>query len=93
MSSFIRPLKKNLKVLLWSWHQDSNDWKRPGEHKIINHVLNNVRPGDVVLFHDGGGERTQTVKALKTIIPALKEEGFELVTVSELISRIAYKLD
>ncbi|SFJ24899.1 polysaccharide deacetylase family sporulation protein PdaB [Halobacillus dabanensis] len=74
-------------VVMWSWHQDTRDWKSPGVHKIVSTVLNNTRNGDIVLFHDYGGDRSQTVKALKQILPQLKEEGYEFVTVSELMQK------
>ncbi|QDX94296.1 hypothetical protein C2W64_00289 [Brevibacillus laterosporus] len=72
-------------VVMWSWHQDTKDWTNPGVQKIVNKVLTNVRNGDIILFHDHGGDRQQTVDALKLILPELKKRGFEMVTVSELI--------
>lgn len=74
-------------VVMWSWHQDTRDWKRPGVHKIVSTVLNNTKNGDIILFHDFGGDRSQTVKALKQILPQLKKEGYEFVTVSELLQK------
>ncbi len=52
---------------------------------MLKKVLNGTKPGDVILFHDGGGNRTQTLKALEEILPTLKKEGYTFVTVSELI--------
>lgn len=72
-------------VVLWSWHQDTEDWKRPGIHKIVNKVLRNARNGDIILFHDFVGGKSQTVPALQQILPELKQRGFRFVTVSELI--------
>lgn len=74
-------------VVMWSWHQDTRDWKSPGVHNIVKTVLNNTRNGDIVLFHDFGGDRSQTVEALKQILPKLKEEGYQFVTVSELLQK------
>lgn len=74
------------KTILWSWHQDTNDWRHPGTQKIINKVLTNARNGDIVLMHDFNPGTKQTVNALKIILPALIERGFELVTVSELMN-------
>ncbi|MGG1267143.1 polysaccharide deacetylase family protein [Brevibacillus laterosporus] len=73
-------------VVMWSWHQDTKDWTNPGVQKIVNKVLRNVRNGDIILFHDHGGNRQQTVDALKIILPELKKRGYEMITVSELIS-------
>jgi len=72
-------------VVMWSWHQDTRDWSDPGVRKIVNKVLNNARNGDIVLFHDYGGNRSQTVKALREILPELKKRGYQFVTVSEMI--------
>jgi len=72
-------------VVLWSWHQDTVDWNRPGVGKIVNKVLNNARNGDIVLFHDFVEGRTQTVAALEKIMPELSKRGYKFVTVSELL--------
>lgn len=78
---------KKLRVIMWSWHQDSRDWSRPGVKKIITNVLDDYRPGDIVLFHDSGGNRSQTIAALKVIIPTMQRAGYEFVTISELLRR------
>jgi len=78
-------VKDGYKVVMWSWHQDTQDWKEPGVKKIVQKVMKGTKPGDVILFHDGGGNRTQTIKALEEIIPALKKQGYTFVTISELI--------
>ncbi|QRG66897.1 polysaccharide deacetylase family protein [Brevibacillus choshinensis] len=72
-------------VVMWSWHQDTRDWSDPGVKKIVNKVINNARNGDIVLFHDYGGNRSQTVKALREILPVLQKRGYEFVTVSEMM--------
>jgi peptidoglycan-N-acetylglucosamine deacetylase len=76
--------KLDLGWVLWSI--DTGDWKRPSPGKIVSRVMRNVRPGAVVLMHDGGGDRTNTVKALPTIIKKLKEQGYTFVTLDELSS-------
>lgn len=73
------------KTILWSWHQDTNDWKSPGVNQIVNKVLNNARNGDIVLMHDYIPGSIQTVKALEKILYELDQRGFEFVTVSELM--------
>ncbi|QJD88003.1 polysaccharide deacetylase family protein [Cohnella herbarum] len=72
-------------LVLWSWHQDPRDWSMPGVDKIIDKVLKNARNGDIVLLHDHVYRSTQTVQALQQILPALKKQGFRMVTVSELM--------
>ncbi|GAK09767.1 polysaccharide deacetylase family protein [Geomicrobium sp. JCM 19038] len=79
------------RTIIWSWHQDSRDWKRPGVANIINNVAPGSHPGDIVLFHDAGGNRSETVKALDKILDQLEKEGFEFVTVSELLLHSGYE--
>lgn len=68
------------------WHVDTADWKRPSPDKIVSRVMRNVRPGAVILMHDGGGDRTNTVKALPTIIKKLRERGYTFVNLDEMSS-------
>ena len=68
------------------WNIDTRDWDKATADEIASHVLGNVQSGDIILFHDSVSRRDpQTLTAIKTIIPALKERGFQFVTVSELI--------
>jgi cellulose synthase/poly-beta-1,6-N-acetylglucosamine synthase-like glycosyltransferase/peptidoglycan/xylan/chitin deacetylase (PgdA/CDA1 family) len=63
--------------------RDSQDWQRPGVPRIL---LNATPRGDqsaVVLFHDAGGNRAQTIEALRTFIPAMKARGYRFTTVTE----------
>ncbi|MGO0059702.1 polysaccharide deacetylase family protein [Brevibacillus fluminis] len=78
--------KAGFLVVLWSWHQDTKDWTDPGTNKIVAKVLKNARNGDIVLFHDYGGAREQTVHAIEEILPSLQKEGYRFVTVSELLT-------
>ncbi|MFF3155488.1 polysaccharide deacetylase family protein [Streptomyces sp. NPDC057910] len=58
------------------WNVDTKDWKQPGTATIVNTVKRELRNGPIVLFHDGGGSRGQTVAALKELLPWLAEEGY-----------------
>jgi len=58
------------------WSVDPRDWTRPGKAVIARRVLANVRSGSVILLHDGGGNRSQTVAALPTILKTLKARGY-----------------
>ena len=73
-------------IILWSWDQDTRDWKRPGVGVIVRRSLSGAHNGDIVLFHDYVSGNTQTVAALRLILPELKERGFRFVTVSELLT-------
>ena len=53
------------------WNADPQDWRRPGAQAIINYVLRTASPGGIILMHDGGGDRSGTVLALRTILPNL----------------------
>lgn len=66
------------------WSVDTQDWTRPGSGPV-EHALKNVAPGDVVLMHDGGGDRSQTVDALREALPYLKKQGYSFVTIDELM--------
>jgi cellulose synthase/poly-beta-1,6-N-acetylglucosamine synthase-like glycosyltransferase/peptidoglycan/xylan/chitin deacetylase (PgdA/CDA1 family) len=68
-------------------HIDPNDWARPGADQIVNLVVAGAQNGDgnVVLLHDAGGDRSQTVEALPKIIEQLQAQGFQFVTVSDLM--------
>ncbi|WP_066065110.1 polysaccharide deacetylase family protein [Neobacillus soli] len=84
--NLLREVKdKGYKVILWSYHQDPNDWALPGAKIISDHVIRHARDGDIVLLHDGGGNRNQTIQALKTLLPTLKKHGYQFVSISELL--------
>ena len=59
-----------------AWAVDSNDWKRPGIPTIVKNVVSAVTPGAIILMHDGGGDRSQTLAALPKIITALRAAGY-----------------
>jgi peptidoglycan/xylan/chitin deacetylase (PgdA/CDA1 family) len=67
------------------WDVDPQDWKRPGVQAIVRDVVARARPGSIVLLHDGGGDRTQTLRALPWIIKGLRRRGLHLVTVPTLL--------
>lgn len=69
------------------WSVGTGDFERPGVDYICNAVIPNVKPGSIVLMHDGGGDRSQTAAALRTIIPTLQAQGYTFVTVDEIIAR------
>jgi polysaccharide deacetylase family sporulation protein PdaB len=79
--------KTDSRVVRWS--VDSLDWRRPGAKKIAKRVVKQVKPGAVILLHDGGGDRSQTVKALPQVIKALKAKGYIFVTVEGLYKAAA----
>jgi cellulose synthase/poly-beta-1,6-N-acetylglucosamine synthase-like glycosyltransferase/peptidoglycan/xylan/chitin deacetylase (PgdA/CDA1 family)/spore germination protein YaaH len=68
---------------------DPDDWQRPGVDEIVKRTVAGAKSGEgnVILLHDSGGDRNQTVLALPLIIDALRGLGFQFVTVSELLGR------
>ena len=63
------------------WTVDPSDYRRPPSAQIVANVLANAAPGGVVILHDGGGDRSQTVIAVSQIIDGLRARGFTLVPV------------
>jgi peptidoglycan-N-acetylglucosamine deacetylase len=62
------------------WNVDPSDYKRPATAKIIATVMAQVRPGSIILLHDGGGDRSHTLAALPQIIAKLKAQGYGFTT-------------
>lgn len=58
------------------WVVDPEDWTRPGTEVIVERIREQVTPRAVVLVHDGGGEREQTIEALRSLIPSLRKDGW-----------------
>ena len=62
------------------WTLDPRDWSRPGTSTITSRVLDKVRSGSIILLHDGGGNRSQTVADLPAIRKTLKARGYRFRT-------------
>jgi peptidoglycan/xylan/chitin deacetylase (PgdA/CDA1 family) len=75
----------HLRLLMVLWSADTDDYLRPGVATIVQRALANAKPGAIILMHDAGGERTQTIAALPAIINGLRARGFNLVTVPQLL--------
>ena len=67
------------------WSVDSQDYLRPGVDTIVDNVLKAAKPGAIVLMHDAGGDRSQTIAALPRIVAGLRERGYKLVSVPKLL--------
>ncbi len=70
-------------VVLWSI--DTLDWTNPPPSQLTNRVLEDVRPGSIILLHDGGGRRAATVRALPMILQGLHRRGYQVVPVKDLV--------
>lgn len=75
-----------LHMLMVLWSSDPGDWRRPGARAIVTSVMRSARPGTIVILHDGGGNRTQTIAALPAIIRGLRRRGLRLVSVPTLLA-------
>lgn len=67
------------------WTVDPHDYMRPGAGTIATRVISATRPGAIILSHDGGGPREQTLAAVPAIVSTLRRRGYRFVTVSELL--------
>jgi cellulose synthase/poly-beta-1,6-N-acetylglucosamine synthase-like glycosyltransferase/peptidoglycan/xylan/chitin deacetylase (PgdA/CDA1 family) len=65
------------------------DWERPGVSTIVRDAMPSDGQGEVILLHDGGGDRSQTVAALSELIPLLRAEGYRFATVSQIEGSLA----
>ncbi|MFJ5552403.1 bifunctional polysaccharide deacetylase/glycosyltransferase family 2 protein [Streptomyces sp. NPDC093225] len=65
---------------------DSEDWKRPGTDRIVARSTPEGTAGQIVLMHDAGGDRSQTVAALERLLPRLQAAGFRFATVGEAVA-------
>jgi peptidoglycan/xylan/chitin deacetylase (PgdA/CDA1 family) len=75
---------RTLKLRVAMWDIDTLDWTRPGVPRIVKNSMNHLKPGAVILMHDGGVDRSQTIAALPQIIDKLRAQGYSFVTLEEL---------
>jgi peptidoglycan-N-acetylglucosamine deacetylase len=87
------PYPQDLGYIIVGQKIDPDDWRmteekrqRPAE-EIAEDVLRQAKNGNIVLLHDGGGDREQTVRALPLIIDRLRANGYELTSISELLGQ------
>lgn len=66
------------------WNIDTEDWRKPGPDVITDHIIG-ADPGSIILAHDGGGKRDETIEGLKKALPRLKEKGYRFITIEELM--------
>lgn len=72
------------------WSVDSLDWKNRGKDDLIRRATNNVRSGDIILFHN---DSDYIVEALPTVLQAYRDQGLTLVPVGELVLKAPYTID
>ncbi len=84
---------KNKKYAVMMWSEESGDAERrsPQVPMLVKNVLKYAKPGAIVLLHDGGGNRSKSVKALPEMIAGLKAQGYRFVTIPQLLEMQAHE--
>ncbi len=82
LSTSIREGAKQLGYVMILWNVDTRDWEHRNAEMVIDSALKDAKDGSIILFHD---LYASTAEAIETIVPALIEQGYQLVTVSELL--------
>ncbi|HEY5285680.1 MAG TPA: polysaccharide deacetylase family protein [Solirubrobacteraceae bacterium] len=75
----------HLHLLMILWSVDTSDYTLPGVSAIVHTALAGAKPGAIILMHDGGGNREETIKALPAIVAGLRKRGLHPVTVPQLL--------
>jgi peptidoglycan/xylan/chitin deacetylase (PgdA/CDA1 family) len=78
-------LLRRYRMLMVLWTVDTNDYRRPAARAVVRSALAGARPGAIILLHDAGGNRSETVAALPQIIAGLRRRRYRLVTVPRLL--------
>lgn len=85
-NSEVEAITKSLDMRSVMWDLDSHDWTKPGTKAIVRTVLSEIRPAYIVLMHDGGGDRGETLQSLPYIIRGLRQKGYTFVTLDDLFN-------
>ncbi|MHB8491949.1 MAG: polysaccharide deacetylase family protein [Solirubrobacteraceae bacterium] len=78
-------IARALHLLMVLWSTDTSDYRLPGVPAIVESALAGAHPGAIILMHDGGGDRSQTIAALPAIVAGLRKRGLRPVTVPQLM--------
>jgi peptidoglycan-N-acetylglucosamine deacetylase len=78
-------LLHRLHLLMILWSTDTNDYRLPGVPAIVQSALEGAKPGAIILMHDAGGDRSETIAALPAIIAGIRKKGLEPVTIPRLM--------
>jgi peptidoglycan/xylan/chitin deacetylase (PgdA/CDA1 family) len=76
---------RHLHLLMVLWSVDTSDYTLPGTGAIVQTALSGAKPGSIILMHDGGGNRSETIAALPAIVKGLRKRGLDPVTVPRLL--------
>jgi peptidoglycan-N-acetylglucosamine deacetylase len=78
-------LLRKYKMLMVLWSVDTDDYTLPGVSAIVHTAVSGAKPGAIILMHDAGGNRQETIEALPKVIHDLRAKGYKLVTVPQLL--------
>ncbi len=76
---------RHLHLLMILWSVDTADYTQPGTQAIVERALAGAKPGAIILMHDAGGTRTETIAALPAIVKGLRKRGLRPVTIPQLL--------
>jgi peptidoglycan-N-acetylglucosamine deacetylase len=79
-SAEVIALCEQMRMVPLAWSVDPRDWSRPGVRQIVATIMATTGPGSIIIEHDGGGNRSQTVAALRIVLPRLLDEGYKFHT-------------
>lgn len=82
----VKVICEELGLIIVLWSVDTKDWAHTPKNQIIDNVRHNTHNGSIILMHDFIGKNSPTPEALRSIIPMLRELGYEFVTVSQLLA-------
>jgi peptidoglycan/xylan/chitin deacetylase (PgdA/CDA1 family) len=92
ISSSLVSLARGMGYTTIEWDVDPQDWRTPGTDAIYSRIVSGARSGSIILMHDGGGNRSQTLAALPRIIDTLRARGYGFVTVHEMTgAKLTYR--
>jgi peptidoglycan/xylan/chitin deacetylase (PgdA/CDA1 family) len=83
-------LQKKGYPMIGALNLEAHDWEQPGVEHILGKSREVIKNGSILIFHDGYGDRSQTIEAVRMLVSELTSQDYQLVTVSELLKRFEY---
>jgi peptidoglycan/xylan/chitin deacetylase (PgdA/CDA1 family) len=80
-----------LGYVIVQWSVDTRDYLRQSPDALVQRAMRQMAPGRIVIFHDGGGDRSATVEAVRRLLPMLRAQGYTVTTVGDLLRRAGYR--
>ncbi|ABI68379.1 polysaccharide deacetylase [Syntrophomonas wolfei subsp. wolfei str. Goettingen G311] len=77
--------KEKVTIAYWTYQQDSKDWQGNNSSQIAAHIIKNIKPGQIIILHDGYKNGLETARAVDKLIPELKQQGYRFLTMSDLM--------